>query len=138
MARIAGVILSEEKRAEIGLTAIFGIGRKLAKEILIEAGVDPAKRVKVLSSEEITRLQKIIDQYPVEGVLRQRISDNIKRLKSIGTYRGVRHQSGLPVRGQRTRSNARTKKGRKRTVGAVRKKDLARVTTTKKAKGEEK
>lgn len=138
MARIAGVILPEEKRADIGLTAIFGIGRRLAKEVLTKSKVDPAKRVKALSLEEITRLQKTIDQYSVEGTLRQGIRDSIKRLRTIRAYRGLRHQSGLPVRGQRTRSNARTGRGRRRTVGAMKKKDSTKVTTTQKVKGEEK
>jgi small subunit ribosomal protein S13 len=138
MARIVGVVLPEGKRVDIGLTAIHGVGRNLAKEILLKADVDPAKRVKELSSEEITRLQKAVDQYLVEGALRQKVSDGVKRLKSIGAYRGMRHQAGLPVRGQRTRSNARTKRGRRRTVGALRKKDLAKTSAATKEKKEEK
>lgn len=136
MVRIAGIILPGERKINIGLTAIFGIGRKVGNEILSQTKIDSNKRVKDLSSEEITKLQKIIDQYVVEGILRQRISDDIKRLKSTGSYRGIRHQQGLPVRGQRTRSNARTKRGRRRTVGAIKKKELARKTDAKKEKKE--
>lgn len=136
MVRIAGVILPEEKRADIGLTAIFGIGRNAASEILKKAEIDPARRVKELSLKETTKIQKVIDEYPVEGVLRQRIGDNIKRLKSTGTYRGLRHQQSLPVRGQRTRSNARTRRGRRRTVGAIKKKDVTRTAGAKTEKGE--
>jgi len=135
MARIAGVTLPEEKRIDIGLTVIFGIGRKISSEVLSKAKVNPAKRVKELSAEEITKLQKLVDEYPIEGNLRQKIADNIKRLKTIGSYRGIRHTQGLPVRGQRTRSNARTRRGKRRTIGALRKRDMARLEVTKKEKG---
>lgn len=131
MARIAGVELPEEKRVDIGLTVIFGVGRKLSREILSQAKINPAKRIKELSSDEVTKLQKAVDQFPTEGTLRQRITDDIKRLKSIGAYRGIRHSQNLPVRGQRTRSNARTKRGKRRTMGAMRKKDLTRSGTMK-------
>lgn len=135
MARIAGVTLPEEKRIDIGLTIIFGIGRKISSEVLSKAKINPAKRVKELSAEEITKLQKLVDEYPIEGNLRQKIADNIKRLKTIGSYRGIRHIQGLPARGQRTRSNARTRRGKRRTIGALKKKDLARLEVTKKEKG---
>ena len=126
MARIAGVELPEEKRIDIGLTALFGIGRRNVVKILAEAGVDPAKRVKDLTAEEVTKLQKVIDKFPVEGDLRKKIIDDIERLKQIGTYRGLRHIQNLPVRGQRTRTNARTKRGKRKTIGALKKKELAR------------
>ena len=126
MARIAGVELPQEKRIDIGLTALFGIGRRNVVKILAEAGVDPAKRVKDLTAEEVTKLQKVVDKFPVEGDLRKKITDDIERLKQIGTYRGSRHSQNLPVRGQRTRTNARTKRGKRKTIGALKKKELAR------------
>ncbi|TSC54498.1 MAG: small subunit ribosomal protein S13 [Microgenomates group bacterium LiPW_31] len=126
MARIAGVELPEEKRIDIGLTALFGIGRRNVVKILAEADVDPAKRVKNLTTEEVTRLQKAVDKFPVEGDLRKKIIDDIERLKQIGTYRGLRHSQNLPVRGQRTRTNARTKRGKRKTIGALKKKELTR------------
>ncbi|WP_017872971.1 30S ribosomal protein S13 [Candidatus Caldatribacterium saccharofermentans] len=122
MARIAGVDLPPNKRIDIALTYIYGIGRSLSKKILEEAKVDPAVKVKDLTDDEISRIQKIVEQYPVEGELRARVSQNIKRLIAIGCYRGLRHRRGLPVRGQRTRTNARTRKGPRRTVGVKRKK----------------
>jgi len=126
LARIAGIELPEEKRIDIGLTVLFGIGRRNVVKILAEAGVDPAKRVKDLTAEEVTKLQKVVDKFPVEGDLRKKITDDIERLKQIGTYRGVRHIQNLPVRGQRTRTNARTKRGKRKTIGALKKKELAR------------
>ena len=124
MARIAGVDLPKEKRVEIGLTYIYGIGHTSAKAILEKAGVNPDIRVKDLSEEEVGKIRKIIDtEYTVEGDLRREISMNIKRLMEIGCYRGVRHRRGLPVRGQRTKTNARTRKGPKKTVGRSKKKD---------------
>lgn len=126
MARIAGIELPEEKRIDIGLTVLFGIGRRNVVKILAEAGVDPAKRVKDLTAEEVTKLQKVVDKFPVEGDLRKKITDDIERLKQIGTYRGARHIQNLPVRGQRTRTNARTKRGKRKTIGALKKKELAR------------
>ncbi len=117
MARIAGVDLPKNKRIEIALTYIFGIGLSSSKKILAEAGVDPDKRVKDLTADEISRIREIIDKkYKVEGELRKEIAMNIKRLIDIGCYRGLRHIMGLPVRGQRTRTNARTRKGPKKTV----------------------
>jgi small subunit ribosomal protein S13 len=122
MARIAGVDLPREKRIEIGLTYIFGIGRTTATEILAKAGVDPDIRVKDLSEEDAGKIRKIIDSdYSVEGDLRRDVSLNIKRLMEIGCYRGIRHRRGLPVRGQNTKTNARTRKGPKKTVGRKKK-----------------
>lgn len=117
MARIAGVDLPRDKRVEIGLTYIYGIGRSLSHQILRKAGVDPDKRVKDLSEAEVARLREIIDrEYKVEGDLRREVQMNIKRLIEIGCYRGLRHRMNLPVRGQRTRTNARTKRGPRKTV----------------------
>ncbi|MDR2132143.1 MAG: 30S ribosomal protein S13 [Clostridiales Family XIII bacterium] len=125
MARIAGVDLPRDKRIEIGLTYIYGIGRSTATEILKKAGVNPDTRVKDLSEDEAGSIRKIIDSdYMVEGDLRREVSLNIKRLMEIGCYRGIRHRRGLPVRGQNTKTNARTRKGPKKTVG--RKKKAAR------------
>jgi small subunit ribosomal protein S13 len=118
MARIAGVDLPRDKRIEIGLTYIFGIGRTTSAEILAKSGVDPDIRVKDLSEEDAGKIRKIIDSdYSVEGDLRRDVSLNIKRLMEIGCYRGIRHRRGLPVRGQNTKTNARTRKGPKKTVG---------------------
>ncbi|WMM25594.1 30S ribosomal protein S13 [Tissierella sp. MB52-C2] len=116
MARIAGVDLPRDKRIEIGLTYIFGIGRPRANEILSKAGVNPNTRVKDLTESEVASLRAVIDGYHVEGDLRREIALNIKRLREINCYRGVRHRRGLPVRGQRTKTNARTRKGPKRLV----------------------
>ncbi len=122
MARIAGVELPSNKKVNLGLTAIFGIGRSLAEEILSKAKVDSDIRVKALTEEEINKLRKIIESgYKIEGDLRREISSSINRLINIGCYRGIRHKRGLPVRGQRTRCNARTRKGRRRTVGSKKK-----------------
>jgi len=120
MARIAGVDLPNHKRVDIALTYIYGIGRKLSAKILEETNVEPGIRVKDLSDDELVRIQKEVEKYPVEGELRAQVSQNIKRLISIGCYRGMRHRQGLPVRGQRTRTNARTRKGPRRTAGAKR------------------
>ncbi|HOC08638.1 MAG: 30S ribosomal protein S13 [Clostridiales bacterium] len=123
MARIAGIDLPRDKRIEIGLTYIYGIGRARSQKILEQAGVNPDTRVKDLTEAEISRLREVIDkQYKVEGDLRREVSMNIKRLIDIGSYRGLRHRRGLPVRGQTTKNNARTRKGPKRTVGVRRKK----------------
>jgi small subunit ribosomal protein S13 len=122
MARIAGVDLPRDKRIEIGLTYIFGIGHTTAKEILEKAGVDPDIRVKDLTEEDAGKIRKIIDaDCSVEGDLRRDVSLNIKRLMEIGCYRGIRHRKGLPVRGQNTKTNARTRKGPKKTVGRKKK-----------------
>ena len=123
MARIAGVDLPREKRVEIGLTYIFGIGRPTSLAILEKAGVNPDTRVKDLTEDEAGKIRKIIDEdYLVEGDLRREVSMNIKRLMEIGSYRGIRHRRGLPVRGQKTKTNARTRKGPKKTVGRKKKK----------------
>jgi small subunit ribosomal protein S13 len=122
MARIAGVDLPREKRVEIGLTYIYGIGRATANAILEKAGVSPDTRVKDLTEDEAGKIRKIIDSdYMVEGDLRRETSMNIKRLMEIGSYRGIRHRRGLPVRGQKTKTNARTRKGPKKTVGRKKK-----------------
>ena len=117
MARIAGVDLPREKRVEIGLTYIFGIGRKSADDILAATGVNPDSRVKDLSEDDVSKLRDYIDKnYIVEGDLRRNVGLDIKRLIEIGCYRGIRHRKGLPVRGQRSKTNARTRKGPKKTI----------------------
>ena len=117
MARIAGVDLPREKRVEIGLSFIYGIGRASADRILEAANVDPSTRVRDLTDDEVKRISAVIDEtQTVEGDLRREIALNIKRLQEIGCYRGIRHRKGLPVRGQKTKTNARTRKGPKRTV----------------------
>jgi len=122
MARIAGVELPSQKRVEIGLTYIYGIGKSSSNEILREAGINPDTRVKNLTEKEISAIQTIIQSnYKVEGELRRIVQGNIKRLIDIGSYRGYRHRRGLPARGQRTRTNARTKRGKRKTVGTVKK-----------------
>ena len=118
MARIEGVDLPRNKRVEIGLTYIYGIGKSTAQKILDTTGIDPDTRVRDLTEGEVVKLRKMIDEeYLVEGELRREVRSNIKRLKDIGSYRGLRHKRGLPVRGQRTQTNARTRKGPKKTVG---------------------
>jgi len=123
MARIAGVDLPRDKRVEIGLTYIFGIGRPSSNKILAACGVNPDTKVRELTEEELAKLRETIDKnYKIEGDLRREVSLNIKRLIEIGCYRGIRHRRGVPVRGQRTKTNARTRKGPARTVGVRRKK----------------
>ncbi len=118
MARISGIDLPKDKRIEIGLTYIYGIGRALSNKILAETGIDPNTRVKDLTEAEVGQLRTTIDNsYKVEGDLKREVSLDIKRLMEIGSYRGLRHRRGLPVRGQKTKTNARTRKGPKRTVG---------------------
>ena len=122
MARIAGVDLPREKRVEVGLTAIYGIGRATAMTVLERTGIAGATRVKELSDAEVARLRQVIERdLKVEGALRTEVAMNIKRLMDIGCYRGTRHRKGLPVRGQRTRTNARTKKGPRRTIAGKKK-----------------
>ncbi len=122
MARISGVDLPREKRVEIGLTYIFGIGLTTSQQILRETGISPDTRVRNLTEEEVVRLREYIDRnLKVEGDLRREVSQNIKRLMEIGCYRGLRHRKGLPVRGQRTHTNARTRKGPRRQIGAKKK-----------------
>jgi small subunit ribosomal protein S13 len=122
MARIAGVDLPREKRVEIGLTYIYGIGKSKSQEILKKTGVNPDTRVRDLTDDEVTKLRDVIDkEYVVEGDVRRAVSLNIKRLMEIGCYRGRRHKMGLPVRGQRTKTNARTRKGPAKTVAGKKK-----------------
>lgn len=136
MPRIAGVDIPEKKRIDIALTYIYGVGRLNVQHILSAAGVPAAKRVHELSPEELSKIQKIVDTVKVEGDLRKEISQNIGRLREIGSYRGHRHIKGLPTRGQRTRTNARTKRGKRVTIGALKKEVLATKETS--AKQEEK
>jgi small subunit ribosomal protein S13 len=122
VARIAGVDLPREKRVEVGLTYIFGVGLTTSQRVLRETGIDPDTRVRNLTEEEVVRLREFIDKnLQVEGDLRRETSQNIKRLMEIGCYRGLRHRRGLPVRGQRTHTNARTRKGPRRQIGAKKK-----------------
>ncbi len=122
MARISGIDLPRDKRVEVALTYIFGIGRSTARKLVAEAGIDPLTRIKDLTEGEVNKLRELIDKnVTVEGDLRREVSLNIKRLIEIGSYRGLRHRRGLPVRGQRTKTNARIRKGPKRTVGVRRK-----------------
>ena len=127
MARIAGIDLPKKKRSEVGLTYIYGIGRTTARNILRKAGVDFNRRIGDLTDDEVSKIRGIItSDYKVEGALRSEVQMNIKRLMDIGCYRGIRHRRGLPVRGQRTRTNARTRKGKRKTV-AGRKKAVAKT-----------
>ncbi|MDF1611025.1 MAG: 30S ribosomal protein S13 [Stygiobacter sp.] len=122
MARLAGIDLPKNKKAYIGLTYIFGIGVSSAMDILKKAEVDPNKKISELSEEELAKIRSIMtNEYKVEGALRSEIQQNIKRLMDIGTYRGIRHRRGLPVRGQRTRTNSRTRKGKRKTVAGKKK-----------------
>ncbi len=116
MARIAGINVADHKHAEIALTAIYGIGRQTAKDICSEIGVEPTVKIKDLSEEQVEAIRKVISAMTVEGDLRREVSMNIKRLMDLGCYRGIRHRRGLPLRGQRTRTNARTRKGPRKPV----------------------
>ena len=130
MARIAGVDIPNEKRLDIALTYIYGIGRTNVASVLKEAQIPPEKRVKTLTDEEINKISKVIEKgYTVEGDLRRQVHDNIKRLIEIRSYRGSRHTKNLPSRGQRTRSNARTKRGKRLTIGAMKKDDRVKLDT---------
>ena len=131
MARIVGVDLPGEKRADIGLGYIYGIGRKNVKILLEKAKVDGAKRIKDLTEEEVNKLSKALEGIAVEGDLTREINTNIRRLEDIGAYRGLRHRRGLPARGQNTRHNARTRKGKRKTVGTVRKEVVAKTQPPK-------
>lgn len=122
--RIIGVTIPDQKRIDIALTYLYGVGRSNVKEVLREANIDFAKKASVLTEEEINRIQKALEKHKIEGDLRNEVQGNIRRLKDIGSYRGMRHSHNLPVRGQRTRSNARTKRGKRVTIGAI-KKDVA-------------
>lgn len=130
MARIAGVDLPNEKRIEAALPYIYGIGLTMAKKILLECKISPDTRTKNLTEEEVAKLQRSVENYKVEGDLRREIQTNIKRLQEIGAYRGIRHTRNLPVRGQRTRVNARTKRGKRVTIGTVRKEVVAKAAPT--------
>lgn len=130
MPRIAGIDLNLNKRTDIALTRLYGIGRSNVVNIMGVAQVDVAKRVKDLTEEEVNRIQKAVDKLKVEGDLRQEVSENIKQLREISAYRGIRHVRNLPTRGQRTRSNARTKRGKRVTIGAI-KKEMAEKTAAK-------
>ena len=122
MARISGVDLPRDKKLEVGLTYIYGIGRHNAADIIQKAGIDPGLRIRELSDADVNRLRRVIERdYKVEGALRTEVAMNIKRLMDIGSYRGIRHRRGLPVRGQRTHTNARTKKGPRRAIAGKKK-----------------
>jgi small subunit ribosomal protein S13 len=128
MARIAGVVIPSEKQVQIALTYIFGIGPKFARDILAAANVEPTTRVKDLTEAEEQRIREVIDtDYTVEGDLQRLVTNNIKRLKDINSYRGLRHKAGLPVHGQRTRTNARTRKGKAIAVGGTQKKAASKT-----------
>lgn len=128
MVRIVGVNLPDNKRIEYALTLIYGVGFNNVKKILEEANINRNKKVKELKEEEVKKIQRLLEtKYKVEGDLKEEVVENIKRLKAIGSYRGLRHSKNLPVRGQRTKSNARTKKGKRKTVGALKKEDAAKV-----------
>jgi len=116
MARVAGVNLPKEKRIEIGLTSVFGIGRSLSVKILAQAKINKDTKIKDLTEDEVAKIRKLIDQHTTEGDLKRKVAMDIKRLQEIGSQRGFRHKKGLPVRGQRTRQNARTRKGKKKTI----------------------
>lgn len=131
MIRLSGIDLPEEKRIEIALRYIYGVGPKIAADILKTAKIDPNVRAKDLPAESLARLQKILDGIKVEGDLRKEVRENIQRLKRISTYRGLRHIMNLPSRGQRTRTNARTLRGKRKTIGAMKKEDAAKVEGSK-------
>lgn len=128
MIRISGRNLPDDKRIEYALTIVYGIGWKKSADILSKIGIDVHKKVKELTEDEVQQIQVEVSSMKVEGDLKEEINSNIKRLREIGAYRGIRHLRGLPARGQRTRSNARTRRGKRKTVGALKKEDLARLT----------
>src|SRR5579859_5158992 len=132
--RIVGVTIPDEKRVDIGLSYIYGIGRKNVIDVLQKAEVAAEKRAKTLTENEVKRLTKVLETYKIEGDLKAEIAGNIRRLRDIGSYRGMRHAHGLPVRGQRTRSNARTKRGKRMTIGAIKKEVMAKMEQAQKAK----
>ena len=132
--RISGINLPDEKRVDIGLSYLYGIGRSNVVKVLEKAEVDASKRIKSLSEEEQKRIQKVLETYKIEGDLKVEITGNIKRLKELGAYRGVRHSKNLPARGQRTRSNARTKRGKRVTIGAIKKEMAVKMETAAKTK----
>ena len=128
MIRISGRNLPDDKRIEYALTIVYGIGWKKSADILSKIGIDIHKKVKDLTEDEVQQIQVEVGSIKVEGDIKEEINSNIKRLREIGAYRGIRHLRGLPARGQRTRSNARTRRGKRKTVGALKKEDLARLT----------
>jgi small subunit ribosomal protein S13 len=132
--RISGINLPDEKRVDIGLSYLYGVGRKNVVEVLEKAKVDASKRIKTLTEDEQKRIQKVLETYKLEGDLRVEITNNIKRLKELGAYRGIRHGKNLPSRGQRTRSNARTKRGKRVTIGAIKKELAVRMEASTAAK----
>jgi small subunit ribosomal protein S13 len=133
--RLASVTIPDNKRVDIALTYIYGIGRSNVSPILKNSQVDGAKKAKDLTEDEIKKLTKILEKYKIEGDLRAEIAANVRRLKESGAYRGIRHSKGLPSRGQRTRSNARTKRGKRVTIGAIKKEVAAKMEAAAKAKG---
>jgi small subunit ribosomal protein S13 len=133
--RIAGVMIPDEKRVDIALSYIYGIGRSNVIEVLEKAEVDPATRSHALTEDQIKKITRVLDAYKIEGDLRADIAANVRRLKEIGSYRGLRHTRGLPSRGQRTRSNSRTKRGKRMTIGAIKKEVMAKMEAAAKAKG---
>jgi small subunit ribosomal protein S13 len=136
MPRIAGVDIPEHKKILYSLRSIYGIGLKTAQKVLAQANVDPDKRARDLTQDEISRIQKVLDEYRIEGDLRREINENVQRLKRIRSYRGGRHSAGMPVRGQRTRTNSRTARGggKRKTVGAMSKEMAAKLEEAKKKK----
>lgn len=136
MARIAGVELPDNQKIDYALTLLYGVGWSLSRQILAKSRIDPARRTHDLTEEEFSTLTKAIEDYKIEGDLRREVRQNTQRLKDIGSYKGMRHNRNLPVRGQRTRTNARTKRGKRKTIGAFKKETLAKQTqaaTTKKS-----
>lgn len=138
MARIAGVELQDNWKLDYALTKIKGIGWSLSRNILNSLKMDSSRRMSDLNAEEISKLASKIEEYPIEGELLRNVRANIQRLKAIGSYRGIRHTRGLPVRGQRTRTNARTKRGKRKTVGAFKKEIISKIVRQKEPKAEEK
>ena len=132
--RVAGVTIPDEKRLDIALTYLYGIGRSNVKDLLAKAEIDGAIRVKDLSEDDQKKIQRALDNIKVEGDLRTEVQEDIRRLKESGTYRGIRHNRGLPARGQRTRSNARTKRGKRVTIGAIKKELAAKMEAAAKKK----
>lgn len=131
MLRLVGIDLPENKRIEVALTYVYGIGPKVSLDILAKANINPDTRAKDLSATDVAKLQKVIEDYKVEGDLRKEVRENIQRLKRIGSYRGSRHSAGLPTHGQRTRTNARTLRGKRKTIGAMKKEDAAKTAGAK-------
>ena len=131
MLRLVGIDLPENKRIEIALTYIYGIGLKKSRDILATAKIDGNIRAKALSAADVAKIQKVLETHKVEGDLRKEVRENIQRLKRIGSYRGARHMASLPTRGQRTRTNARTLRGKRKTIGAMKKEDAAKIEGAK-------